>query len=119
VLLFRFDRKVCELCPLFERCVHSKTRGRSIVTHYHEPLLGTARERQLTPEFKRTYRLRAAVEREIAQLVQHGLRQARYIGRTKDRLQAQWTGAAVNLGHLFRLFAGDVNSMRQVLTMTG
>jgi hypothetical protein len=119
VLLFTFDRKVCEPCALFARCVHSKTRGRSVVTHYHESLLRTARERQATPEFKRTYRLRAAVEREIAQVVRHGLRQARYIGRTKGRLQAQWTGAGVNLGHLFRLFAGDMNRMRQVLTMTG
>ncbi len=115
VLLFTFERKTCEACPLFERCVHSKTQGRSIRTHYHETLLQDARARQQTDEFKEIYVLRAAIEREIAGLVQHGLREARYIGRAKNRLQAQWTGAAINLRRLFTLFKGDMGRMRQVL----
>lgn len=119
VLLFTFERSVCEACLLFERCVHSRTQGRSIRTHYHESLLQAARERQRTTEFKQTYKLRAAIEREIAGLVQCGLRQARYIGEVKDRLQAQWTGAAVNLRHLFTLFKGDMSQMRQVLAAAG
>ncbi len=115
VLLFTFERKTCEACRLFSRCVHSKTKGRSICTHYHEKLLRDARTRQQTHEFKQLYVLRAAIEREIADLVQHGLREARYVGRTKNHLQAQWTGAAVNLMRLFTLFKGDTGRMRQVL----
>jgi len=72
-----------------------------------------------TPEFKDTYLLRVAVERKIAALAQHGLRKARYIGTVKGRLQAQWTGAAVNLARLFTLFEGDTNRMRQVLAVVG
>jgi transposase len=114
-LLFTFERTACEACPLFERCVRSKTMGRSIRTHYHETLLQEARARQQTDEFKQLYVLRAAIEREIAGLVQHGLRQARYIGVAKNRLQAQWTGAEINLRRLFTLFEGDMGRMRQVL----
>jgi len=115
VLLFTFERKTCEACPLFERCVHSKTKGRSICTHYHEKLLQDARARQQTDEFREIYVLRSAIEREIAGLVQHGLREARYVGKAKNRLQAQWTGAAINLRRLFALFKGDMGRMRQVL----
>jgi len=70
VLLFTFERKTCEACLLFERCVHSKTEGRSIRTHYHETLLQDARARQQTDEFKQIYVLRAAIERFQAPLVE-------------------------------------------------
>ena len=116
VLRFHFPRAVCETCALFARCVQSKTEGRTITSHYHEGLLQTARVQQATAEFKETYRQRAAVERKIADLVGHGLRRARYIGRVKVRLQNQWVGAVVNLKRLFRLFEGDTGTMRQVVT---
>jgi len=119
VLLFTFERSVCEACPLFGRCVRSKTEGRSVRTHYHESLLQAARKRQETEEFKQLYRLRAAIERLIACLVQHGLRRARYIGEAKVRLQAQWTGAAVNLQRLFTLFEGDTRRMKEILSAAG
>lgn len=119
VLLFVFERSTCEACPLFARCVHSKTHGRYLRTHYHEALLQAARQRQSTAEFKQTYLLRMAIERKIADLVQCSARQARYIGTAKGRLQAQWSGAAVNLRRLFTLFNGDTNHMRQVLATIG
>jgi len=117
VLLFTFERTVCQACPLFRRCVRSQTKGRSIRTHYHEALLRDARQRQQTVEFKQLYVLRTAVERLIAGLVQHGLREARYIGMVENRLQAHWTGAGINLRRLFTLFEGDMARMRQVLAM--
>ena len=101
---------------MFARCVQSKTEGRTITSHYHEALLQAARAQQATAEFKDTYRRRAAVERKIADLVGHGLRRARYIGRVKERLQNHWIGAVVNLKRLFRLFQGDTGQMRQVVT---
>jgi len=112
---FHFPRGVCEACALFARCVRSQTEGRTITSHHHEALLQAARARQSTAEFKDTYRRRAAVERKIADLVEHGLRRARYLGRVKVRLQNQWIGAVVNLKRLFRLFQGDTRQMRQVL----
>lgn len=115
VLLFGFERQSCEACPLFARCVRSKDQGRSLCTHHHELLLQAARQRQATLEFKETYVLRATVERLIAGLMGHGLRQARYVGKAKVRLQAQWTGVGINLRRLFTLFDGDMGRMRQVL----
>lgn len=115
VLRFHFLRAVCEACELFARCVRSQTDGRTITSHYHEGLLQAARAEQATAEFKDTYRHRAAVERKIADLVAHGLRRARYIGRVKVRLQNHCIGAVVNLKRLFRLFQGDTGQMRQVL----
>jgi len=115
VLRFHFPRAVCEACKLFARCVHSQRDGRTITSHHHEGLLQTARTQQATVEFKETYRRRAAVERKIADLVGHGLRRARYLGRVKVRLQNLWIGAVVNLKRLFRLFQGDTAQIRQVL----
>ncbi len=115
VLVFAFERQTCEACALFARCVRSKDQGRSLCTHYHELLLQAARQRQATLEFKDIYALRAAIERLIAALMGHGLRQARHVGKAKVRLQAQWTGAGINLRRLFTLFDGDMSRMRQVL----
>jgi hypothetical protein len=102
-LRFTFERSRCEACPLFSRCVRSKKEGRVVSTHYHESHLQAARQRQETPEFKELYRARSAVERKLAELVEHGLRATRYIGNEKRRLQRLWLAAAVNLKRLFKL----------------
>jgi transposase len=103
VLAFTFARSDCEVCPLFARCVHSKTAGRTVRTTAYESYLQEARQRQQTAEFKERYRLRSAVERLLAELVQHGLRATRYLGAPQRQLQRLWTAAAVNLKRLFKL----------------
>jgi transposase len=115
VHVFTFDRKLCAVCPLFARCVRSQTLGRSIKTHFHEAHLQDARKRQQSDGFRATYSVRAKVERKIAELVRHGMRQSRYIGWSKVLLQAQWTGAAVNLKRLFTLLQGDTGRLRQAM----
>jgi hypothetical protein len=102
-LRFTFPRATCEACPLFKRCVKSKTAGRSVQTHPYEAYLQAARQRQQTAEFQDTYRLRPPVERKQAELVQHGLRHTRYLGHPKRQLQRLWQAATVNLKRLFRL----------------
>ena len=103
VFSFTFDRAQCERCPLFQRCVRSRTHGRTVQTHAHELLLQAARVRQQTEEFKTRYRLRSAIERKQAELVRHGLRGTRYLGRCKRQLQRLWLAAVVNLKRLFKL----------------
>lgn len=103
VLKFTFDRPDCERCALFAECVRSKKTGRTVTTHAHEALLQQARARPQTEAFKALYNPRSAVERIISALVSHGLRQTRYIGERKRRLQRLWTAAAVNLKRLFTL----------------
>jgi transposase len=112
---FVFARSVCVDCPLFERCVKGKVTGRTVTLHYYEDVLRAARVRQETAEFKALYRERPKVERKIAELVGHGLRQARYIGRKKKRLQALWTAAVVNLKRLFKLAKGERMRLVQAL----
>jgi len=102
-LQFTFGRATCEACPLFQRCVKSKVTGRTVSTHPYETHLRDARLRQQTDDFKERYRLRSAVERKQAELVQHGIRQTRYLGHRKRQLQRLWTAAVVNLKRLFRL----------------
>jgi hypothetical protein len=41
--------------------------------------------------------MRHAVEHKIAELTEHGAKQARYLGTVLSGLQAQWTSAAVRL----------------------
>jgi hypothetical protein len=108
-MLFRFPREHCEGCRLFERCVRSKTRGRSVRTSPYEAYLQAQRQRQGSAEFQALYRLRCRVERHIAELVFHGLRNTRYVGQAKRDLQRMWIAAAVNLKRLFRL--ADTNGV--------
>ena len=112
---FVFEREVCVACPLFQRCVKSKTSGWTVTLNFHEDVINEARERQTTEEFKEKYKERPKVERKIAELVRHGLRQARYVGRKKKRLQALWTAAFVNLKRLFKLFGDDAQKVRSAL----
>jgi hypothetical protein len=101
--LFSFRREVCAACPLFVRCVRSKTAGRTVRTSPYESYVPAARQRQATAEFREIYRVRARVERKQAELIRHGIRRTRYVGEPKRQLQRLWTGAVVNLKRLFTL----------------
>jgi hypothetical protein len=114
-MLFRFPRERCEVCPLFRRCVRSKTRGRSVRTSVHEAYLQAQRQRQESAEFQALYNQRSRVERLIAELVFHGLRNTRYVGQAKRDLQRLWIAAAVNLKRLFRLAKTNGVDLRLLL----
>jgi transposase len=116
---FTFAREVCEACPLFQRCVRSKTNGRTVNTHPCETYLQAARRRQQTPEFRTIYRQRSAVERQQAELVHHGLRHTRYVGAAKRRLQRLWIAAVVNLKCLFRLCEVRQVNLKSFLAFEG
>ena len=118
-LRFCFLRATCETCPLFQRCVRSKSAGRTVNTHPHEAYLRAARERQQTDEFKNAYRLRPAIERKQAEQVQHGLRHTRYLGHPKRQLQRLWQAAATNLSCLFRLCAARQRDLNTLLAHVG
>lgn len=96
---------LCQDCPLRAQCTKSKN-GRSVMVHRHEALLQKGRAEQQTTTFKAEYRRRPIVERKIAELVRHGMRQARYIGRAKVLLQLAWTAGMVNLKRIFKQMAG-------------
>jgi hypothetical protein len=103
VMHFLFPRTTCAACSLFERCVQSKVNGRSLTTSPYEYYLRAARERQKTDEFRSLYRKRGRIEGKQAELVNHGLREPRYLGTAKRQFRNLWLAAAVNLKRLFRL----------------
>jgi hypothetical protein len=117
--LFTFPRGTCETCGSFEPCVRSKKIGRTVRAGAYEAYLQEAWARQQTEEFDTVYRLRPAVERKIAELARHGLRDTRYIGQDKRQLQRLWLAAAVNLKRLFTLAAAQDVDLGAILSHLG
>jgi len=116
VLKFAFPRPDCETCRLFDRCVHSKEKGRSLTTSPYEAYLRAARERQKTEAFQLLYRKRCRVEGKQSELVKHGLRETRYLGEDKRQFQRLWLAAAVNLKRLFKLAESRQVSLETALS---
>jgi hypothetical protein len=93
---FFFAAAVCRVCPLRAQCV-AGAGGRTIALHPQERLLQAARAFQASPAFAEARRRRQTVEHRLARLVQLGLRQARYVGRTKTLFQLLLAAAVANL----------------------
>ena len=101
--IFIFSKETCSDCPKKSECTKAKNTGRTITVGPDEEYLQKMRARQKTEEFKEIYnQRRPPVERKIAELICHGLRKTRYIGKRKSRLQALFTAAAVNLKRIFK-----------------
>jgi hypothetical protein len=94
--VFVFDAEICAACPLRTQCTRSRG-GRTVQVHPQEALLQHARKLQQSPAFAEARRRRQAVEHRIARLVQLGIRQARYVGRTKTLFQVLLAAAVANL----------------------
>src|SRR6266568_5170366 len=93
---FVFTPETCAACPLRSQCTRSQG-GRTVQLHPQEALLQQARELQSSPAFDEARRRRQVVEHRIARLVQLGIRQARYFGRTKTLFQLCLAAAVANL----------------------
>jgi transposase len=94
--LFRFAADVCAACPLRVQCLKG-SGGRSVRIHPQEGLLQAARAEQAGPAGRALRTRRQLVEHRIARLVQLGIRQARYVGRTKTLFQLLMAAAVANL----------------------
>jgi hypothetical protein len=96
---FQFAAAACAACPLRARCLQDPARpgGRTIAVHAQEELLQQARAFQASPAFDAVRRRRQTAEHRIARLVQLGIRQARYVGRTKTLFQVAMAAAVANL----------------------
>jgi len=103
---FVFPGEVCGTCPLREHCVGGKA-GRSIAVGVHEDRIAAARAAQHEPATKALLRRRAKVERKIDHLQDLGMRQARYRGRRKTKLQASLAATVANFKRLAVLGAFD------------
>ena len=105
---FWFDAAVCGACPLREQCVGSaNSSGRTVRLHPQEAMLQQARTLQKSDGYAEYRQRRVVVEHRLARLVQLGVRQARYFGRTKTLFQLLMAAAVANL----TLVAGKVGLM--------
>jgi transposase len=94
---FVFPEAVCQACPLRAQCTRSKTGGRTIQVHPLEAELQAARKLQRSPAFAEYRQARQVVEHRNARLMQLGMRQSRYFGRKKTRLQLLLAASVANL----------------------
>jgi len=97
--VFRFSAQQCAGCPLAQACRGTKAppdRMRQVFISNHRSLLAQARTYQQTDSFRQDMKLRATIERIIAQLVRYfGARQARYIGLAKNDYQVKQNAMAL------------------------
>jgi transposase len=99
----RFSARDCTPCPLRCRCTKAKREPRIIglQAREHHEALQAARKQQSTAEFRLNYAGRAGIEGTHGQAVRRcGLRQCRYIGLAKTRLQHVITAVAINLARI-------------------
>ena len=95
---FRFDVAVCGACPLRSPCLAAKPgTGRTVRLHPQEALLQQARALQQSEAFTEYRQRRVVVEHRLARLVQLGIRQSRYFGRSKTRFQLYLAATVANL----------------------
>jgi DDE family transposase/transposase-like protein DUF772 len=95
---FQFEAAICAACPLRQQCYKPDRReGRQIEVTGHETRIQAARAWQQSPQYERFRIERQVVEHRIARLAQLGIRQARYVGRTKTRFQALLAATVANL----------------------
>ena len=104
----KFTPSLCRACPVQPDCTRSKQGGRTLVLQpqdQHE-VLQRIRSTQDTPEFYQRYAKRSGIEGTLSQGTRaFDLRQSRYIGLAKTRLQMIATACAkqnyrIRLGNL-------------------
>jgi IS5 family transposase len=82
-----------------------------VVVGEHHTLLQERRLEQKTESFKERMRHRNAIEGTQSELVRaHGLRQARYRGLAKAKLQNYFAGAACNIKRWVRRTAWELKN---------
>lgn len=106
---FKFDPAICAACSMRPRCVKAGPgKGRTVSLHPQEGLLQEARVFQCSGAFSPYRQLRQTAEHRLARLMQLGMRQARYFGRTKTLFQLLMAATVANL----TLVATKVGLMR-------
>ena len=108
-IVITFAKSTCGPCPVRDQCTTSASGRRQLTVHprdVHEAQLA-ARAAQDTKAFQARYALRAGVEGTIRQGVAvTGIRQARYRGLARTRLEHTSAAVALNLIRLHAWWNG-------------
>ena len=107
-IVVRFATATCRACPARAQCTTSRT-GRQLFLRPREihEAVAAARAEQDSQHWKHRYSIRAGVEGTMRQATHvTGIRQARYLGLDKTRLEHTAAAAAVNLIRLDAWWTG-------------
>jgi len=115
---YRFEWSTqCHDCALREQCLGKDQRHRTLVVGEHHTVLQARRQEQQTRAFKQRMKHRNAIEGTQSELVRsHGLRQARYRGLGKVKLQNYFIGAACNVKRWMRREAWKLQQASAILS---
>jgi transposase len=103
---FEWNNTLCGGCPQRAQCVSPTQSHRTLLVGEHHAFLQARRREMQSPEFHAEMHRRNAIEGTQSELVRaFGLRDARYRGLAKVRLQNYLIGAACNLRRLYRRIA--------------
>jgi hypothetical protein len=91
-----FAAATCQSCSLRSQCMRGKG-PRTLAIQAEEDLQQRARVHNQSAAGRQSLRQRVVVEHRIARLVQLGIRQSRYFGRTKTCLQVMMAAVVANL----------------------
>jgi transposase len=112
-----WSKGVCTNCPLRDQCVSPGQNHRTLVVGELHSLLQARRKEMQTEAFKEEMHQRNGIEGTQSELVRgYGLRQARYRGKARVRLQNYFIGAACNIRRLFRRIQWEVAQAVQTPT---
>lgn len=112
-----WSKGVCGACPLRDECVSAGQDHRTFVVGELHTILQARRREMQTDEFKKEMHRRNGIEGTHSELVRaHGLRQARYRGFAKVRMQNYLIGVACNIRRLFRRMQWIADQARRVDT---
>lgn len=108
-----FPQDKCAVCDQREICV-PEPRGRCFEARPVNQTLASRREKMRDPAYKEDLHKRNGIEGTISGLVRgQNWRRSRYRGKGKVRLQAKFTGAAVNVIRLHRKLVNDISIIRE------
>jgi Transposase DDE domain/Transposase domain (DUF772) len=93
---FVFAAATCQACAVRSQCVRGSA-PRTISIQPEERLQQQARAHNQTEAGRQRLRERVVVEHRIARLVGLGIRQSRYVGKTKSRMQVIMAAVVANL----------------------
>lgn len=109
VITVNFGKKTCRECSTRPLCTRSQNYPRSLTLHPQDQqeALQQARRLQITSDWRQLYQTRAGIEGTISQAVTaFGLRENRYLGLAKTRLQHLAIATAINLKRLWAWVQG-------------
>ena len=98
VVHIHFSKKICQACPVKERCTKGQFRTLQILQQPLYEALVAARTQQETDEFKEKYRIRSGIEGTFSAAIRSsGLRKTPFIGLQKTHLHCAFSAIALNL----------------------